>query len=128
MYLTVGVMGEYHVKFFETDNSDSKLSSIHPSFAISDFHLPCRFESLSDAPLYVASEASSDRKLYSPQFLQSRFTAFRTLIKLSRILLYEIGLFIYLFVCFVHKLNFLSLLKSPIMDYPEFSDIFERAR
>ena len=87
MYLRVAVMEEYHVKFFETDNNDSRLSSIYPSFALSDFHLQCRFESLSDTPLYVANEAPPDRKLCSPQILQSRFTAFRTLIKFSRIFL-----------------------------------------
>ena len=56
-------MGECHVQFFE---SDSRLSSIYPSFALSDFHLPCRFKSLSDTPLYMASEAPPDRKLCSP--------------------------------------------------------------
>ena len=97
MYLTVGAMGEYHVKFFEIDNNVSRLYSIYPSFAISNFHLPCRFERLSGTPLHAASEVPPDPKLCSPQFLQSRFTAFRTLIKFSGILLYEIGLFIYLF-------------------------------
>ena len=59
-------MGKYHVKFSETDINDSRLSSIHLSFALSDFHLRCRFESLSDATLYAASEAPPDRKLCSP--------------------------------------------------------------
>ena len=62
-YRVTKSMGEYHVKFFE---SDSRLSSIYPSFALSDFHLPCRFKSLSDTPLYAASEAPPDRKLCSP--------------------------------------------------------------
>ena len=92
-----------------------KSISIYPSFTLSHFHLPCHFESLPDSPLYSASEAPSARKLCSPQFLQSRFTAFRTFIKFFRILLYKIGLFIYLFsfylfiylfIYFVHKLNF----------------------
>ena len=115
-------MDEYHVvKFFETDNNDSRLSSMYPSFALSDFHLQCRLKSLSETPLNAASEAPPDRKLCSPYFLQSRFTAFRTLIKFSRILLYEIGLF------FVRKLNFLPLLKPLKMKSSEFSDIFEGA-
>ena len=66
MYLRVGAMGEYHAKFSETDDNDSRLSSIHLSFTLSDFHLPCPFESLSDTPLYAASEAPPDRKLCSP--------------------------------------------------------------
>ena len=65
MYLRVGAMGEYHVKFFETGNSYSRLSSIYQSFALSDFHLSCRFESLSDTPLYAASKTPPDRKLCS---------------------------------------------------------------
>ena len=101
-------MGEYHVKCFESDNNDSRLSSIYPSFALSDFHLPYRFESLSaDTPLYAASEVPPDPKRCSPQFLQPRFTTFRTMITFSRILLYEICLFTY----FVRKLNILPLLK-----------------
>ena len=121
MYLRVGAMDESHVaRFFVTDNSDSRLSWILPSFALSDFHLPCRSKSLSDTPLYAASEAPPNRKLCSPFFLQSRITAFRTLIKLSRILLYEISLF------FVHKLNFLPLLKPLKMNSCEFSGIFAR--
>ena len=92
-------MGEYHVKCFESDNNDSRLSSIYPSFALSDFHLPYRFESLSaDTPLYTASEVPPDPKRCSPQFLQPRFTTFRTMITFSRILLYEIGLFVYLLI------------------------------
>ena len=83
--------------FFETDNNYCRLSSIYPSFTLSFFHPLCRSESLSDTPLYAASETPPDRKLCSPQFLQSGFITFRTLIKSSRILLYEIGLFIYLF-------------------------------
>ena len=59
-------MGEYHVKFLETDNNDSRLSLIYPSLALSDFHLPCHFESLSDTPLCAASEAPPDRELCSP--------------------------------------------------------------
>ena len=87
-------MWEYHVKFFETDN-DFRLSSIYPSSALSDFHLSCRFESLCDIPLYAAREVPPDCKLCIPWFPQSRFTAFRTLIKFSRILPYKIGLFIH---------------------------------
>ena len=115
-------MDEYHVvNFFKTDNSDSKLFSIQTSFALSDFHLPCRLKSLSDTPLYAASEAPPDRKLCSPYFLQSRFTAFRTLIKFSRILLYEIGLF------FVRKLNSLALFKPLKTNSSEFSDILRES-
>ena len=77
MYLRVGAMGEYHVKFL-------RLATM-----ILDY-------------------------VQHPEF--------------SRILLYEIGLFIYLFICFVHKLNFLPLLKPLKMNSSEFSDIFERAR
>ena len=74
-------MEEYHVvKFFETDNNDSRLSSIYPSFALSDFHLPCRLKNVFDTPLYGAREAPTDRKLCSLHFLQSKFTAYRTLI------------------------------------------------
>ena len=105
-------MGEYHVKCFASDNNDSRLSSIYPSFAQSDFHLLYRFESLSaDTLLYAASEVLPDRKRCSPQFLQPRFTTFRTMITFSRILLYEIGLFICLFTYSVRKLNILPLLK-----------------
>ena len=46
----------------------------------------------------------------------------------SRILPYEIGLFIYLLVCFARKLNFLRLLKPLKMNSSEISDIFERTR
>ena len=84
--------------FLRLTNDYSRLSSIYPSLALSDFHLPCRFESPSDTPLYAVSEAPPDCKLCSPQFLQSRFTACKTLIKSSPILLYEIGLFVYLFI------------------------------
>ena len=122
-YLRVGAMDEYHVvNFFKTDNSDSKLFSIQTSFALSDFHLPCRLKSLSDTPLYAASEAPPDRKLFSQYFLQSRFISLRTLIKFCRILLYKIGLF------FVRKLNFLPLLKPLKMNSSKFLDIFARAR
>ena len=125
MYLRVGAMNEYHVvKYFQTNNRDSRLSSMYPSFALSDFHLPCRLKSLSDTVLYAASEAPPDSKLCSPYFLQSGgFTAFRTLIKFSRILLYEICLFFFS----VPKLNFLSLLKPLKINSSEFLDIFERA-
>ena len=121
MYLRVGAMDESHVaRFFVTDNSDSRLSWILPSFDLSDFHLQCRLKSLSDTPLYASSEAPPNRKLCSPYFLQSRITAFRTLIKLSRILLYEISLF------FVRKLNFLPLLEPLKMNSCEFTGIFAR--
>ena len=66
MYLRVGAMGEYHVKFFETDNIDFRLSLIYLSFALSDFHLLRHFENLSDTPLYAARKAPPDRKLCSP--------------------------------------------------------------
>ena len=116
-------MDEYHVvNFFETDNSDSRLSWIYHSFALSEFHLPCRLKSLSDTPLYAAGGAPPDRKLCSPYFLQSKFTSFRTLIKFSRILLYEIAL------VFVRKLNFLPLFEPLKMNSSEFSDILQTAR
>ena len=42
-YLRVGAMGEYHdVKFFETDNNYSRLSSIYLPFSLFDFHFPWR--------------------------------------------------------------------------------------
>ena len=46
----------------------------------------------------------------------------------TRILLYEISLFIYLLICLVRKPNFLPLLKPLKMNSSEFSNIFERAR
>ena len=109
-------MREYHIKFLETDSNYSRLSSIYPSFALSDFYLSCRFQSLADTLLYAASEAPPDCKLCSLQFLQSRLTDFRNLTKFSPITLYKIGLFfvylfIYLFIYFVRKLNFFPLLK-----------------
>ena len=52
--------------FLRLTNDYSRLSSIYPSLALSDFHLPCRFESPSDTPLYAVSEAPPDCKLCSP--------------------------------------------------------------
>ena len=54
------------LNFFETNGSDSTLCLTYPSFALCDFHLPCRFESLSETSLRAASETPPDRKLCSP--------------------------------------------------------------
>ena len=112
-------MDEYHVaKFFENDNSDSRLSSVNPCFALSNFHIPCHLKSLSNTPFYAANDVPPDRKLCSPYFFQSRFNTFRALIKLSLILLYKISLF------FVRKLSFLPLLKPLKINSSEFLDTF----
>ena len=117
MHLRVGAIGVYHVKSFETNNNYFRLSSLYPSFS----HLTSIFRVA--LKVYLTHHCMRQVRLLLNVSCVARSFSNQdslTLIKLPEILLYEFGLFIYLFIYL-----FCALLK---INSFESSDKFERIR